>query len=189
MSIAAGSRITATSTRPASWFYAALVVLGGIMAVIFWFVAATPYFTLQREILRPGTRRLLAAAVPAAGSTSRGGSLALLLGPINLWLGETRRRLALAQEAWASATWRAWQSAQRPRSICRSRRRLAGCSGAALFTLAVVWTITTGMAFLAISRRAIVQHREWMIRSYVVTLAFVFFRIVLRSPSRSRSAQ
>ena len=52
MSIAAGSTRT-TPTRPASWFYAALVVLGGIMAVVFWFVAATPYLTLQRESFGP----------------------------------------------------------------------------------------------------------------------------------------
>jgi hypothetical protein len=43
----------------------------------------------------------------------------------------------------------------------------------------VAWTITTGMAFLAIKRRAITQHREWMVRSYVVTLAFVFFRMLV----------
>src|SRR5262249_4058340 len=48
-----------------------------------------------------------------------------------------------------------------------------------LFTLAIAWTITTGMAYVAIRRRAIEQHREWMIRSYVVTLAFVVFRAVV----------
>jgi hypothetical protein len=48
-----------------------------------------------------------------------------------------------------------------------------------LFKLAIAWTITTGMAYLAIRRRAIEQHREWMIRSYVVTLAFVAFRAVV----------
>ncbi len=51
--------------------------------------------------------------------------------------------------------------------------------GSGLFALAIAWTVTTGMAFRAINSRAIVQHREWMIRSYVVTLAFVFFRIVV----------
>jgi uncharacterized membrane protein YozB (DUF420 family) len=34
------------------------------------------------------------------------------------------------------------------------------------------------MAYLAIRARAIEQHREWMIRSFVVTLAFVVFRAV-----------
>jgi uncharacterized membrane protein YozB (DUF420 family) len=34
------------------------------------------------------------------------------------------------------------------------------------------------MAIVAIRRRAIEQHREWMIRSYTVTFAFVTFRLV-----------
>jgi hypothetical protein len=42
--------------------------------------------------------------------------------------------------------------------------------------LSIAWMLTTGMAVLAIHRRAIEQHREWMIRSYIVTFAFVSFR-------------
>ena len=51
--------------------------------------------------------------------------------------------------------------------------------GSGLVALAIAWMVTTGMAFRAIKSRAIVQHREWMIRSYVVTFAFVFFRILV----------
>jgi hypothetical protein len=36
--------------------------------------------------------------------------------------------------------------------------------------------ITTSMAVLAIRRRNVPQHREWMMRSYAVTFAFVTFR-------------
>ena len=43
--------------------------------------------------------------------------------------------------------------------------------------LAVAWVVTTGMAVLAIHHRALHQHREWMIRSYIVTFAFVTFRL------------
>ena len=50
--------------------------------------------------------------------------------------------------------------------------------GVGLFALAVVWLLTSGMAFAAIRRRNFIQHRQWMIRSYVVTFAFVTFRIV-----------
>ena len=46
-----------------------------------------------------------------------------------------------------------------------------------LFFLAFAWLGTTGMAFLAIRRRNFTQHREWMIRSYVITFAFVTFRV------------
>jgi hypothetical protein len=47
---------------------------------------------------------------------------------------------------------------------------------AGLFGLAVAWVLTTAMAVVAVHRRALKQHREWMIRSYIVTFAFVTFR-------------
>ena len=179
MSIAAGSTARATPIRPASWFYVVLVVLGGIMAVVFWVVAATPYFAMQRETFGQNPEIYWPRRVPLLIHIA-GGSLALLLGPINLWLGETRRRLP-------------WHRKLGFGYLC----------GVAIGTVAAFYlSFTTplgltfatglfslgrgldasrpGMAFLAISRRAIVQHREWMIRSYVVTLAFVFFRIWLR---------
>ena len=46
-----------------------------------------------------------------------------------------------------------------------------------LFFLAVAWLTTTGMAFAAIRRKKTTLHREWMIRSYVVTFGFVTFRL------------
>jgi len=50
--------------------------------------------------------------------------------------------------------------------------------GTGLFTLALAWLTTSGMAFAAIRKRNFIQHKQWMIRSYVVTFAFVSFRIV-----------
>ena len=49
----------------------------------------------------------------------------------------------------------------------------------ALAGLATAWIGTTGMAFLAIRRGLVEQHKEWMIRSYVVTFAFVGFRVIV----------
>lgn len=53
--------------------------------------------------------------------------------------------------------------------------------GAGLFGLALAWLITSGMAFFAIKHKSIAQHKEWMIRSYVVTFGFVTFRIISTS--------
>jgi Predicted membrane protein (DUF2306) len=66
-----------------------------------------------------------------------------------------------------------------------------------LFMLCVAWVVTTGMALYAIRERRIEQHREWMLRSYTVTFAFVTYRKVRqrsriflwtspRSPERRR---
>jgi uncharacterized membrane protein len=48
---------------------------------------------------------------------------------------------------------------------------------AGLFALALAWLLTSSMAFFAIKRRDFVQHKEWMIRSYVVTFSFVTYRV------------
>jgi hypothetical protein len=47
-----------------------------------------------------------------------------------------------------------------------------------LFALAIAWLLTSGMALASILRRNFVQHKQWMVRSYVVTFAFVTFRVV-----------
>ncbi len=50
--------------------------------------------------------------------------------------------------------------------------------GHGLTGLGIAWIATTGLGCIAISRGVIHQHREWMIRSYVVTFAFVMFRVL-----------
>jgi Predicted membrane protein (DUF2306) len=45
--------------------------------------------------------------------------------------------------------------------------------------LALAWMLTTGMALIAIRRSLVDQHKEWMIRSYVVTFGFVTFRGII----------
>jgi len=48
-----------------------------------------------------------------------------------------------------------------------------------LGALALAWLLTTGMALYAIRRKKILQHKEWMIRSFVVTGAFVTARLMI----------
>ena len=43
--------------------------------------------------------------------------------------------------------------------------------------LATAWLLTGGMAFISIRNRNINQHKQWMVRSYVVTFAFISFRV------------
>ncbi|MEM1404070.1 MAG: DUF2306 domain-containing protein [Pseudomonadota bacterium] len=45
--------------------------------------------------------------------------------------------------------------------------------------MAIAWLITTTVAFLRIRTRDIHRHRQWMIRSYAVTLAAVTLRLYL----------
>ncbi|NEV92756.1 DUF2306 domain-containing protein [Psychroflexus sp. YR1-1] len=47
-----------------------------------------------------------------------------------------------------------------------------------LFVLALVWLVSVLMAYRAIMLKTIPQHREWMIRSYIISLGFVLFRFL-----------
>lgn len=47
-----------------------------------------------------------------------------------------------------------------------------------LFVMAMVWLVSVLMAYRAIMLKRIPKHREWMIRSYIITLGFVLFRVL-----------
>jgi hypothetical protein len=49
-----------------------------------------------------------------------------------------------------------------------------------MMALAFAWIVTTGLAVVAICQAIIPQHKEWMVRSYVVTFSFVFFEATLQ---------
>jgi hypothetical protein len=109
-----------------------------------------------------------------------GGMVAILAGLVQLWLGLTGRtgvlhrtlgRIYLGAVAIACAG--AYYLA-----VTIGSASFAYASG--LFGLASAWAITTSMAYVSIRHRAFEQHREWMIRSYVVAFAFVTFRLLDR---------
>lgn len=50
-----------------------------------------------------------------------------------------------------------------------------------LFVLALVWLVSALMAYRMIRLKRIPQHREWMIRTYIITFAFVLFRFINES--------
>lgn len=54
-----------------------------------------------------------------------------------------------------------------------------------LLGLALAWFTTSAMAYYAVRHRQIQIHREWMVRSYVVTFAFVTFRVFNDFPPMS----
>jgi uncharacterized membrane protein len=42
----------------------------------------------------------------------------------------------------------------------------------------IFWISTTGMALLAIKKRNILQHNEWMTRSYIISLFFILYLFI-----------
>lgn len=105
------------------------------------------------------------------------GLLAITIGPLQLWsrIRENHKKFhRLAGRVYLVGV--AGGSVAAIGLVLTAGHTLAYRSG--LFFLALAWIGTTGMAFAAIRRRHIAQHRQWMIRSYVVTFAFVTVRFV-----------
>jgi hypothetical protein len=151
-----------------------MVGTAAIAALAFWVIAAAPYLRWDPaqfgDVFWPRRYGLMFHI--------SGGTVALLVGPVQLWLGETRSKLA-----WHRTLGTLYLFGVTVGAVGAYYLSLTTPGGwvyaAGLFSLALAWTITTGMAYLAIRRRAIDQHREWMIRSYVVTLSFVVFRAIV----------
>jgi hypothetical protein len=52
--------------------------------------------------------------------------------------------------------------------------------------LAFVWIVTALMTFRALLKKRMQQHKEWMIRSYLVTLVFIAFRWIVFLPAMAK---
>jgi Predicted membrane protein (DUF2306) len=158
----------------------ALITVAALAAITFVIVAALPYRAMlgSEETARQTLEGFQFAYYPVRGwllTHIAGGLVALLTGPVQLWLGlhdvkmEVHRKLGLV-----------YIGAMVVGSIGAIGLALQTAGGlvfgSGLFFLAVAWIATTSLAFAAIKKHLVEQHREWTIRSYVVTFAFVTFR-------------
>lgn len=158
-------------------------VLGAALLAALFFVAvvALPYFTFLFSDT-PGEyvdEQLFGLYFPKRGWLLlhiAGGMLALLAGPVQLWLGLSERRMDLHRRL-GMAYIAAIAVGVTGAVALAVQTDLGWVFGAGLLGLALAWVVTTGLAFAAIRKSLVDQHREWMIRSYVVTFAFVTFRV------------
>ncbi len=116
-----------------------------------------------------------------------GGLVALASGPLQLWSG-FRGRTAAAHRVRG----RVYGLAVLVGSIggvCIAATSPAFPGlGPPLIMLAAAWLGTTGLAWAAILRGRVALHRELMVRSYVITFAFVFFRVIVELPVLTQMA-
>jgi hypothetical protein len=151
---------------------AVLLSLTAVAAVVFVAGVAMPYFLSSSygpPEYAPRRSWLLLHIV--------GGMIALLTGPVQLWLG-----LADRGRAWHRRLGIGYMTGVAVGSIgafyLSTHTDFGWIFGAGLFGLGIAWVTTTTLAYLAIKRWLTDQHKEWMIRSYVVTFAFVTFRLI-----------
>ena len=150
------------------------------LVAVFIVVAAFPYRAMlgTEEAAKQTLQAFQFSYWPRRGwllTHIAGGLVALLIGPVQLWLGlhnvkmDVHRKLGLIYIA--------GMAVGSVGAIGLAFQTDGGVIfGSGLFFLAIAWITTTSLAFLAIKKNLIDQHKEWTIRSYVVTFAFVTFR-------------
>ena len=143
-----------------------------LVAAFFFVVVALPYFLSSgyNADTYAGRRGWLLVHIA-------GGAVALFTGPVQLWLGLADRRVEVHRRLGAIYMAAVLLSSAAAYYLSTHHPSAGFVFGAGLAGLATAWLTTTGMAFVAIKRYLIDQHKEWMIRSYVVTFGFVLFRV------------
>ena len=105
-----------------------------------------------------------------------GGTLALFAGPLQLWTGLRRQYPRLHR--WVGRVFLCGVSVGVCGAVYLALTTTYGWAyGVALLGLAMAWVTTTGIAYYAIRSNDIQTHRQWMIRAYTVTFAFVTARV------------
>lgn len=151
-----------------------MVVLSGPIVIALWFLNSYAFKYLAMDPDRLGIywprREWLFAHII-------GGSVALLLGPIQLWFGLTRQSMRIHRilgigyvigvaTSGIAAFYLAFHT------------DFGWVVGLGMFCMGLAWTVSTALATISIYRGFVQQHKEWMIRSYVLTFSFITFRLV-----------
>lgn len=153
------------------WPFIALMVGLTGLALAFLCLSALPYADFRPAAYGEFWPRRFALAWHILG-----GVVALTTGLIQVWLGVTGRTRALHRAL--GRVYLGGVAVGASGGFYLAATSLGNPAYATgLFFLATAWSVTTGIAWLAIHRRLIDQHREWMLRSYTVTFAFVSFRL------------
>ncbi len=106
-----------------------------------------------------------------------GGTLALLMGPWQFWSGLRRRSMQVHR--WTGRLFLLGVAAGVTGAVGMALTAVGVWAfEVALMGLATSWLVTTAFAYYTIRKGLVALHKEWMIRAYVVTFAFVFFRIL-----------
>lgn len=106
-----------------------------------------------------------------------GGMIAFLTGPWQFWTGFRARYARLHR--WTGHLFLGGVAVGTIGAFRMGIHTTFGWAfGAALIALATAWFTTTAMAYYAILKGRVPIHKEWMVRAYVVTFAFVTFRLL-----------
>jgi uncharacterized membrane protein len=142
-----------------------------IIGVLAWLALHTGIRGLRYFVHFPVGKRIPWLLLPHIGT----GFVALVVGPWQFWAALRKRYLHLhrwmgriyVMSVAISSTTGLYLAAIHPNLHFRM----------GIGSLAIAWIITGTLAYLTIRRGLVQEHREWMILNYVLTWAFVTFRL------------
>ena len=148
-----------------------------ILAFYFIYTNAIRYFNVNSEVYTPEFKPF----TPFIMLHIAGGMVALVIGPLQFF-GSIRRKYT----SFHRLIGKIYLSAVIVSAIFAiylavfdniiTKKDLMFSSGT--LGMALAWLISAGMAYWAIKNRNINQHKEWMVRSYVLTSNFIIFRLI-----------
>ena len=164
-------------SRSFEWLTALLIAAFAINSVIY-FIYVSPYLAVSSE-----SRSVHVSHGPWFLIHVIGGGIALFVGPWMFWSGLKERKMNLhriigklyliaGSIGVVGGMVISLMGVHEPKSF-----------GIATFTLGLVWLICGAMAYRSIRNWQIDQHREWMIRSFALTITFVTCRIAGKIPA------
>ena len=171
--MATGATLPGNVTKKLAWglVKSGILLLASAAAARFLVHYAAPYFRWDAkyfDVYWPHRFRLIVHI--------SGGVVALICGTLQLWTG--LRQKAMRFHRWTGRIYLAGVSVGILGAFLISAYSVPRSFAVALRCLAMAWLLTTGVAYAAILRGRVALHKEWMIRSYLVTFAFVSFRVM-----------
>jgi len=148
-----------------------LLIVSSLVAARFLVHYAAPYFRWDPKYFDyfwPHRYRLMLHI--------SGGIVALVCGTLQLWTG--LRQKAMTFHRWTGRIYLVGVGVGITGAFLMTLSTTPKSFGVALRGLAVAWLVTTAIAWAAIVRGRVPLHKEWMVRSYLVTFAFVTFRVM-----------
>jgi len=151
----------------------------GLMALLAFAVAGYAIaISLVDDFRMPLVRQLFEVRPWSAWAHFLGGGVAIAVGALQTHTGLRNRWPALHR--WMGRVYVVAVVAGGLAALVMAPHASTGAVAAFGFgALAVCWLGTTALAVVAIRQRRIADHRDWMLRSYALTLAAVTLRLYL----------
>ena len=161
--------LSRAASRP---FLALALAIVAAIALRFIVHYALPYFALDPAYFKAFWPRRIQLLAHIAG-----GMITLCCGPLQFWTGLRRR--ALNVHRWIGKLYLGGVAVGAFGGYWLAAYSQPPGFSVALMFMCTAWLLTTIAAYAAILRGQITIHRQWMIRSYLVTFAFVAIRLLV----------